>query len=470
MSSGFLAPPDTAAPVLRRHTPAGVLVFPHGVVLMQRVLRSVSDLVTGLVYVADRFPVRPPNSRELASGCLRGGKIGGVAGSTCSVLTRRVAPCVSPSCVRLCSEDTARELNPDGMEDEAVVVADGGLPRSAPDSMETNQMQAMLLSLPDELLSCCCEGMEVSSLIAMESTCRRLREQVSTDSLAWRQAVRTKWGKAYNNEILDASAVIAGGWKKLFAEKYEPERRQAAFVSPTRSEVAAILNVIKGQGPTLPRVKSAPGTPPSPPYGTSPVSVSIPMSTEEEGRGPLSIVCCVDGSSSVTEEDFWAMKDFLRSLVCSLCETHPTTLFSLLQFNQTVKRELPALIPVGPAAKVAVQTMKQLMGSTDIEKPLATAASILASAEENGSQGGDKVILLLSDGQTHMEELAKSEAQVRKAAETTGARFYALGVGRDVDEDGLRRVAAGTLLPARSHLQPMQQGAYFTLRRHRARR
>lgn len=356
------------------------------------------------------------------------------------------------------------------MEEESLVVADSGLARPTADSMETNQMQVMLLSLPDELLSCCCENMEVSSLIAMESTCRRLREQVSTDTLAWRQAVRNKWGKAYNNEILDASAAIAGGWKKLFAEKYEPERRQAAFVSPTKSEVAAILTVIKGQGPTLPRVKSAPGTPPSPPYGTSPVSVSIPMSAEDDGQGPLSIVCCVDGSSSVTEEDFWAMKDFLRSLVCSLCETHPSALFSLLQFNQTVKRELPALIPVGPAAKVAVQTMKQLMGSTDIEKPLATAASILAAADDSGGQGGDKVILLLSDGQTHMEELAKSEAQVRKAAETTGARFYALGVGRDVDEDGLRRVAAGTLLPARSHLRAMQQGAYFTLRRHRARR
>eukprot|EP00168_Porphyra_purpurea_P017779 TRINITY_DN630_c0_g1_i1.p3 TRINITY_DN630_c0_g1~~TRINITY_DN630_c0_g1_i1.p3 ORF type:complete len:165 (-),score=59.97 TRINITY_DN630_c0_g1_i1:918-1412(-) len=164
------------------------------------------------------------------------------------------------------------------------------------------------------------------------------------------------------------------------------------------------------------------------------------------------------------------MKDFLRSLVSSLRESHPEAQLSLLQFNQTVKRELPGLTPVGPAAMVAVQSMKQLMGSTDIEKPLATAGSILAAADGGGSGCGDKVILLLSDGQTHMEELAKSEAQVRKAAETCGARFYALGVGRDVDEDGLRRVAAGTLVPDRSHLKPLQQGAYFTLRRQRSRR
>jgi len=346
-------------------------------------------------------------------------------------------------------------------------------------AMKTAPTEAELLALPDELLSCCCEGLDVKSLVALELTCRRLRELVSTDTMRWRQAVKDKWGKAYNSDILDAAAVIAGGWKQLFAEKYDPERRQTTFVSPCKSEVAAILSVIKGTGPTVPHLKPVsispsssprvgPTTPPSPRYGTSPVSVTIPMPDNE--RSPLSIVCCVDGSSSVTEEDFWAMKDFLRSLVSSLRESHPEAQLSLLQFNQTVKRELPALTPVGPTAMVAVQSMKQLMGSTDIEKPLATAGSILAAADDGRSGSGDKVILLLSDGQTHMEELAKSEAQVRKAAETCGARFYALGVGRDVDEDGLRRVAAGTLLPARSHLKPVQQGAYFTLRRQRSRR
>lgn len=447
---------------------------------MHRVFRSVSDLVTGLVYVAACSMLCTSFPRNCDGLRSKEGEGGSVTASVFTILTRAAAahwlagaaPCCLPALLvaHLHSEDTAREYRPGTMEVEALV-ADSGLAPAASDNdaMEADKMQVALLSLPDELLSCCCEGLEVKSLIAMELTCHRLRELVSTDGLRWRQAVKSKWGKAFNNDILDASSAIAGGWKKLFAEKYEPERRQAAFVSPTKSEVAAILSIIKGHGPTVALAKTSPGTPPSPPYGTSPVSVSMPLSSGEDGHSPLSVVCCVDGSSSVTEEDFWAMKDFLRSLVTSLRETHPDALFSLLQFNQTVKRELPALIPVGPAAMVAVQSMKQLMGSTDIEKPLSTAASILATAGVHGALSGDKVILLLSDGQTHMEELAKSEAQVRKAAESHGARFYALGVGRDVDEDGLRRVAAGTLLPARAHLQPMQQGAYFTLRRHRTR-
>lgn len=58
---------------------------------MQRVLRSVSDLVTGLVYVAGRFPLCLSSFRGLASGRLERKEVDNVAGSMRSALTRPVA-------------------------------------------------------------------------------------------------------------------------------------------------------------------------------------------------------------------------------------------------------------------------------------------------------------------------------------------------------------------------------------------
>lgn len=102
-----------------------------------------------------------------------------------------------------------------------------------------------------------------------------------------------------------------------------------------------------------------------------------------------------------------------------------------------------------------------MMGSTDIAAPIRRARQMLA---EDGTSFGEKAIVILSDGQTHSDELREAEKEAKLAAVNSGARLFALGVGRDVDENGLRRVAHGTN-DALSNQSIMSNGAYFPLRK-----
>eukprot|EP00737_Agarophyton_chilense_P002148 gb/GEZJ01002444.1/.p1 GENE.gb/GEZJ01002444.1/~~gb/GEZJ01002444.1/.p1 ORF type:complete len:203 (-),score=33.68 gb/GEZJ01002444.1/:2700-3242(-) len=164
----------------------------------------------------------------------------------------------------------------------------------------------------------------------------------------------------------------------------------------------------------------------------------------------INIVLLVDASSSVTDDDFDAMKSFARTLLLSLRNTHPNSAVAVIQFNQHPKIEI-SLTPVSkPKLSTAIDNMEQLMGSTDIAAPIRRAREILA--EEAGP--GDRAIVLLTDGQTHADELHESEKEARKAYDQVGARMFTLGVGRDVDESGLSRVASGS-----------DGGMNFTLRR-----
>lgn len=90
------------------------------------------------------------------------------------------------------------------------------------------------------------------------------------------------------------------------------------------------------------------------------------------------------------------------------------------------------------------------MGSTDIAAPIRRARQMLL---EEAAPGGERAIVLLTDGQTHADELQESEREAKKAFQEVGARLFTLGVGRDIDEPGLTRVAAAS-----------NGGMHFTLR------
>jgi uncharacterized protein YegL len=181
------------------------------------------------------------------------------------------------------------------------------------------------------------------------------------------------------------------------------------------------------------------------------------------GSRALSVVLLVDGSSSVTEDDFYAMKQFCLELVASLRHSHTASSVAVLQFNQYPKVHT-GLTSVEKQCLIAtIQSMDQMMGSTDIAAPIRRARQILA---EDDTGLGEKAIVILTDGQTHSDELKEAEREAHQAAIDSGARLFALGVGRDVDESGLSRVASGTSSAlAICPESPMSTGHYFPLRK-----
>lgn len=175
----------------------------------------------------------------------------------------------------------------------------------------------------------------------------------------------------------------------------------------------------------------------------------------------LSVVLLIDGSSSVTEEDFKAMKEFASALVVSLLATNSDATLGIIQFNQHPKVEQP-LTPVSRGSlRHTISSLDQMMGSTDIAAPIRRAKEILQNEPFNTK----KAIVLLTDGQTHADELQESEKEARAANTEVNARVFTLGVGRDVDVPGLTKVATGkSKMPEDATAADLSRGCYFTLR------
>mmetsp|Transcript_39744 Transcript_39744/g.158130 ORF Transcript_39744/g.158130 Transcript_39744/m.158130 type:complete len:380 (-) Transcript_39744:2413-3552(-) len=286
----------------------------------------------------------------------------------------------------------------------------------------------------------------------------RLRDLVLQNNNLWKDKVKLRWGMQANNSLLEASSVLAGGWKNLYAQKHVSEKRNKPWVVPSDPEIEAILELVRGDS-SLDRVGS--------PISLSPTSsVMSEMAPARGLKRGLTVLLLLDGSSSVTREDFDAMKSFTRKLIDNLRERRPDSAVGLIQFNQSPRTIIP-ICDISEDIPERVDKMQQLMGSTDIAAPIKTAHELLT---EDGNFGGDAVVLLLSDGQTSTSELEASQREARSAAELMGVRLFAFGVGRDVDEMGLNRIAAsthieceqlldGTIIPERPG------GAYLTLRR-----
>jgi uncharacterized protein YegL len=200
--------------------------------------------------------------------------------------------------------------------------------------------------------------------------------------------------------------------------------------------------------------------------GDAPVGATSgsPCSVLPSTGQSLSVVLLMDGSSSVTEDDFNAMKTFCVQLVASLRATHADASVAVLQFNQYPKVHAPLTRVDTGALESVIISIQQAMGSTDCCAPIRRGRQMLAEAEVGV---GEKAIVLLTDGQTHSDELREAEREARQAALDSGARMFTLGVGRDVDESGLRRIAGSTntALAASDDARQMSNGYYFPLRK-----
>ena len=303
----------------------------------------------------------------------------------------------------------------------------------------------------------CYAQLQVNDLVSLEMVSRRMHSLVSTDNVCWSRCSLDRWGDRISKAFLNTAAKHAGSWKSLYAQKLPCEKKNHPWDVPCEAETSAMFELIKGG--TAP--KSTPIMKMNTSDTGSPRAISSLEMISSSTPRSLSVVLLIDGSSSVTEEDFKAMKEFANSLAASLAATHNDSALALVQFNQHPKVEAPLTPVIRGTLRHAISALDQMMGSTDISAPIRRAREMLA--EEHPET--QKVIILLTDGQTHVDELQESEKEARAANREVGARVFTLGVGRDVDVAGLSRVATGKAeIPADASAHKLSQGCYFALR------
>ncbi|KAA8499687.1 Collagen alpha-6(VI) chain [Porphyridium purpureum] len=383
--------------------------------------------------------------------------------------SENLAAVVVPSYMQVSPFTALMNLNAAGMPAGVLFSAacpSGSLTNSR--DRETGDMDRMDISdslaaapkldgLPSEVLSQCLKGLSAQDMATLERVDKHLRDAVQHDSLRWRDVVLRQFSYNEPCDVLDAAAHYAGGWRSLYVAKVTDAKTKAPWYSPTDFEVRAICDVITQQNLKAPHHHLGKSVD----YGLSRSPTNI-MDDVYAGanavKHDMAVLFLLDGSSSVTEEDFKTMKAFCLKLIESVRLSHPKSVVGLIQFNQFPRVEM-GFRPIGDAhVTQTVQALDQMMGSTDISAPVRQGHEMFEEAWAT-----DNVMVLLTDGQTQAEELRQTERYGEQGAISHGIRMFTMGVGRDVDESGLMRIAAAA---RKSMPRESVGGSYFALRKY----
>ena len=164
------------------------------------------------------------------------------------------------------------------------------------------------------------------------------------------------------------------------------------------------------------------------------------------------IIFLVDGSGSVTEQDFACMTDFMLTAAEQVLATAATaaangTSFapvrvSIIQFSNEVRVELPPT-PLDDnidqfAATIA--EMQRINGGTNI----AAAVQKAGQLTKDLSPGCRRVMALLTDGRIDSYQAREAHDMTARLADEQGrVEMHAFGVGRGVDRRELLRIISG---------------------------
>ncbi|KAA8491141.1 hypothetical protein FVE85_4558 [Porphyridium purpureum] len=350
------------------------------------------------------------------------------------------------------------------------------------------------LQLPVDVFREICAFLDLQALLELQCVSRAYRRALERDQSCWRRAALHEIGAFQDVALCDRAAVLAGGWKQLLRESGRLNRRRNhhwdnACDSELRAAAEMMLHCTRSWTQSRPGAKTAGVYEPalcSLPRDDTCSSTSSVSSHEDShqhrsahersGGIAVRILVLMDGSSSISDEDFSSMKRYVvRMLEAAAEEARRQSdigfLVSVIQFNQTCVVELP-FVRVEENADTLVQrvlSISQLMGSTDIPLALFKAEELLrnlavdVNSTENASERRTKcedIVVLLSDGQMRQEESLWLGSFI---SETLGAVFCAAGVGRDVDEHVLSQLVQH----GRQNLRAHGHGVFFLMRKWR---
>ena len=367
--------------------------------------------------------------------------------------------------------------------------------------------------LPDEVLAMVlaklAEEGDAEALARAGASCRRWLR--CADAEAWRACMLRQFGMA--RRATERAAALAGGYRELFAARFGAVLAANAKVGravktdkfgmcktstvlvPSQFELEAMWRDIMDNDAD----NDAALGPAAPSQPDCDVSSAATLAN----AGVHRLVFLIDGSSSVTADDFAAMTGFvidtLRYRACLLAEekcAHTET--TVLQFSDAVRvlAPLARLAPAPPGAApppephdsvtppgsprgvrvtvgndhvvlpedddvtsrrqpeenvepedanarmyAHVRKARRHHGGTDIAMALRAAQDVLAAAAARDGTAAASTVVLLSDGRLDTSLAhAAAEAAAELGAGAHGARLYALGVGRAVDRVEMARL------------------------------
>lgn len=145
----------------------------------------------------------------------------------------------------------------------------------------------------------------------------------------------------------------------------------------------------------------------------------------------LDIMLVLDGSGSISANDFRQVRDFSSRLAESFTIGDNATRIGIVQFSDNAQLELPLS---GDIAQVqaAIQQVQQIDGGTEIGAGITLAQSEI---EANGRADATPILILLTDGSS------RDPVPVAQAAQRAGTRIIAVGVG-GYDIDQLQAIAS----------------------------
>jgi len=174
--------------------------------------------------------------------------------------------------------------------------------------------------------------------------------------------------------------------------------------------------------------------------------VDVPTLTATPSLTPTTDVSCtdsidlmfvLDGSGSISSNDFTAMKNFVNNVLSAFTISSSGAKAGVIQFSSQGQGKVEqTLAGDALAIKAAVSAMTEIGGSTDIQEGLDLANTELT---KNGRANIPKVIIFLTDGVHNQPGNPSYAAQVAKNA---GSTIFAVGVGNNFNLLQLQAIAS----------------------------
>jgi len=326
--------------------------------------------------------------------------------------------------------------------------------------------------LPDDILDGpVLDALGFKDLCALSLVCRRFDLAVNQGSKRWRTLYRERWGEPC--AITAEASKLAGGWSKFYKAKHVAEKESAPWIQPCEYELQAILNHLASfslgsfteEAAAVAPAPAAPATMAPAASATSPgqrtmISRSVPR---------IMVTFLVDGSGSVTEEDFSTMTTFMSKAVATVnAHTEGRAKFGVIQFSNEVKVELGLGQITSQAFDAFANGMSRMNGGTNIALALSKACSTIASSSSSSgsSAAGDgasasaaaggpatcvagvelpHLVLLLTDGRVDSYQAREAVDRAEQfASQVPGVTFFAFAVGRSVDKQELTKIVRKT--------------------------
>uniref|UniRef100_A0A670YLV4 Integrin subunit alpha X n=1 Tax=Pseudonaja textilis TaxID=8673 RepID=A0A670YLV4_PSETE len=158
----------------------------------------------------------------------------------------------------------------------------------------------------------------------------------------------------------------------------------------------------------------------------------FPESLPKCTRHPTDIAFLIDGSSSISEEDFEKMKRFVSEVIKNL--SGRDTLFALMQFSGNFREHFN--FNSQDSAQL-VMKVKQLYGWTKTATAIRKVVRELFIAEKGSRNSATKILIVITDGSKLNDDAEYWE--VIPEAEQAGIIRYAIGVGSAFSTIGVQQ-------------------------------